>query len=81
MSYSSDYFAYRASVVLEREDPPFYALVMAAMRKADSTNLPRLIAAFPDVWADLYARYHAPLGLLETDPPLLRERLLAEAAG
>lgn len=43
---------------------PFYALVMAAMRRADSTNLPKLQAAFPDVWDELDARYNAPGGLL-----------------
>ena len=55
---------YHQSIELAKRDPPFYALIMAAMRKADSTNLPKLREAFPDVWLELNARYHAPGGLL-----------------
>lgn len=43
---------------------PFYAVLQAAMRQADSYNLEKLRTAFPEVWADLQARYHAPRGLL-----------------
>jgi len=50
-----------------RNDPPFYALIMAAMRKADSSNTDKLAAAFPDVWGELKARYHAPGGLLPSE--------------
>jgi hypothetical protein len=49
-------------------DPPFYALIMAAMRKADSRNLVWLKAAFPDTYDELYARYNAPDGRLPSDP-------------
>ena len=45
-------------------DPPFYALIMAAMRKADTRNLNMLKAAFPGVWKELEARYKAPDGFL-----------------
>lgn len=42
----------------------FYALVMVLMRNADSDNLAKLKAAWPEVWAELRERYNAPQGLL-----------------
>lgn len=42
----------------------FYALIMTAMRNADTSNLAKLKAAWPDVWIELEARYNAPSGLL-----------------
>lgn len=45
----------------------FHALLMAAMRNADSTNAADLRAAFPQVWTELQARYHAPGGILPGD--------------
>jgi hypothetical protein len=56
---------YQVSLELEREGRPFYALIMAAMRGADSDNLERLRRQWPEVWAELRARYDAPGGLLE----------------
>lgn len=56
---------YRASLEIGRMDPPFYALVMAAMRKADTYNFAKLSAAFPEVRDELQARYDAPGGLLD----------------
>ena len=70
MSYYSDWFAYSASVELLKNDPPFYGLIMAAMRKADSTNAAILKAAFPEVWDDFQARYFAPGGILDPDSEL-----------
>ena len=49
------------------DDEPFYALIMAAMRKADSDNLVALIAAFPETYDELTARYNAPGGLLANE--------------
>lgn len=46
---------------------PFYGLIMAAMRRADTNNLERLKRAFPQVWAELEARYNAPGGFIEGD--------------
>jgi|GEM_PF-1625367 len=57
-------YDYRRSQQLEAEDVGFHALVMAAMRRADSTNLELLQMAWPDVWRELQARYHAPGGVL-----------------
>ena len=63
-------FDYEASkTILALEDWPFFALVMAAMRRADTDNMARLTQAFPEVAAELEARYWAPYGgTLPTDP-------------
>lgn len=62
---------YNISRALDRNDVPFYALIMAAMRRADSANLAALKLVFPQVWDELQARYHLPGGLLagETTNP------------
>jgi hypothetical protein len=57
-------FDYHASRAISEHDPPFYALIMSAMRKADTTNAAKLRLAFPDTWRELQARYDAPGGLL-----------------
>ena len=48
-------------------DPSFYAIIMAAMRKADTRNLRHLKAAFPGVWNELQERYVAPGGFLSME--------------
>lgn len=58
---------YHVSKKLAAGDPPFYSLIMAAMRKADTANLTKLQRAFPDVWIELQRRYDAPLGALPED--------------
>jgi len=42
----------------------FYALLMAAMRNADSDNERALRTMWPETWNELQARYSAPGGLL-----------------
>ena len=42
----------------------FYALLMTCIRRADSDNLEALREAFPEVYAELHARYKAPGGIL-----------------
>ncbi len=56
---------YQESRQLERADVSFYGLIMAAMRRADTDNLQLLRGAFPKVWDELQARYHAPGGILQ----------------
>lgn len=51
-------FDYQASKRIA--DYPFYAIIMAAMRKADSTNIEKLKAAFPEIWNELEERYNTP---------------------
>jgi hypothetical protein len=47
---------------------PFYALIMAAMRKADTDNLEKLRRAFPATHDELVQRYSAPAGYLPHEP-------------
>lgn len=63
-------FEYRLSKEVDALGAPFYALVMAAMRQADTANAAALRAAFPEVWVEFQQRYDAPRGLLpgEKDP-------------
>lgn len=60
-------YDYHVSCKLVRDDVPFYALIMAAMRRADTENEAILRSAYPDVWDEVYARYHATGGCLEGD--------------
>ena len=57
-------YDYRYSQNKELAMAPFYALIMAAMRQADDENKALLQRAWPEVWAELYKRYHAPGGIL-----------------
>ena len=56
--------AYRYSLTIGHDDDLYYGLIMAAMRGADNDNAAKLQAAWPEVWAELQTRYHAPAGLL-----------------
>jgi len=58
---------YRTSLEIQRQDYPFYALIMAAMRKADSYNMVKLKFAFPAVHGELDRRYNAGEGILKGD--------------
>lgn len=55
---------YLISKELFENDPPFSALIMAAMRKADPSNLSLLKLAWPEIWKELQARYNALGGWL-----------------
>jgi hypothetical protein len=61
-------YDYRAAREISKTDPPFYALIMAAMQKADTWNAALLRSAFPQVWAEVDARYNARGGILPSDP-------------
>lgn len=50
-----------------QRDWDFSALIMAAMRKADTGNFAALAEAFPAIAAELQARYDAPGGALNDD--------------
>ena len=63
------YFDYKRSLEVSAEGYPFYALVMALMREADSDNLGKLQQAFPEIWQELKARYAAPGGFLDGELP------------
>ncbi len=53
--------------IIASRDVPFYALIMAAMRNADTANLEKLKSTFPLTWKELEARYNAPGGNLKGD--------------
>lgn len=59
--------AYQVSRELAAMDPPFSALIFAAIRKADSENTARLKMAFPELVEEMQARYWAPGGVLESE--------------
>jgi hypothetical protein len=62
-------YDYEVGRIISGHDYPFYALIQAAMRKADRTDHAKLAYAFPEVAEELQARYDAPGGVLPTDPP------------
>jgi hypothetical protein len=47
------------------------------MMRADSINVMRLRAAWPDVWDELQARYDAPGAVLDSDGEVLRAKVFA----
>ncbi len=55
---------YQCSLRINIQDDPFYALIMAAFRQADTDNLEKLKSAFPETWEEYKARYHAPFGVI-----------------
>ena len=57
-------YDYNVAKRIEMQGYPFYALIQAAMRQADTDNLERLKQAFPDVWSELQQRYNARAGKL-----------------
>ena len=58
------HYDYTIGREITMRDYPFYALIQAAMRQADTDNAEKLREAFPDTWTELRARYNAPKGLL-----------------
>lgn len=58
---------YEVSKFIAMQDYPFYALVMATMRQADTMNKIQLQRAFPTTWEELCARYDSPSGRLLGD--------------
>jgi len=59
------YHEYKRSQEMNGMDFPFYGLIMAAMRQADSFNLIKLQQSFPETWNELQNRHNAPGGKLE----------------
>lgn len=58
------WYDYDVSRRIVAEDFPFAALIMAAARQADSSNMELLLRAFPQIVGELGQRYNAPGGLL-----------------
>lgn len=56
------FFDYTVSRDIAQHDYPFAALIMAAMRRADTFNSEMLRRAFPDIHEELQERYHSAGG-------------------
>jgi len=73
--------SYHKALRLHRRDEPFYALIMAAMLKADSDNIAKLREAWPHVHEELDRRYNARrLGVLPEDGQVNMEVLAEQVA-
>ena len=59
--------SYEVSLEISKGDPPFSALIMSAMRKADTKNTVLLKMAFPEIWDELQERYWTPGGLIASE--------------
>lgn len=57
-------FSYDVSREIDAMNPPFDALIMAAMRKADDNNMDMLKDCWPELHRELQARYNSPGGIL-----------------
>ncbi len=73
------YFDYEMSKRIAAEDYPFYALIMAAMRQADTDNLAQLKQAFPEAYAELMYRYNSPGGSHPMDRPAPEDIFITES--
>lgn len=71
-------YDYRVSLKIGRSDPPFYSLIMAALRKADTVNSNKINAMWPELYAEFAERYHAPAGVIESDGITVQELLAWE---
>ena len=60
-------YDYEMSQRINARGYPFYALIAAAMRQADTDNLEKLKAMYPIVWQDLRWRYNSPGGVLPSE--------------
>jgi hypothetical protein len=74
-------FDYRFSRALDDLDVPFHGLLMAAIRKADTENFQKFRACWPQIVAELEARYNVPGGLLPGESVELTAEGLKRAPG
>lgn len=56
---------FKQGVQLLQNDTQFYALMFAAILKADSKNTLRLKNAYPELWQETWKRWDSPGGLLD----------------
>lgn len=57
------HYDYELSKQITAQSYPFYSIVMAAIRQADTSNAMRLKVAFPG-YQELQERYNSPGGLI-----------------
>ncbi len=58
-------YEYEQSKKIAAQGYPFYALMGALMRAADTRNTELLRQCWPDIWESMQRRYNAPLGVVE----------------
>ncbi len=63
------HYEYIESLRISANDPGFYALLMAAILKADSDNYRKLHNAWPELIEERQKRYDAPGGYLPGEEP------------
>lgn len=61
--FNLSWHSYLASKEVERRDFPFYAIIVAAMKKADDDNLRALKHVFPGLFEQALERYNQPMGM------------------
>ena len=61
------FYDYNISREIASNDYPFYSLIMAAMRGADTHNVMLLKQVFPVIHHELVERYNAPGGRLSNE--------------
>ncbi|MBA7569365.1 hypothetical protein ES708_11104 [subsurface metagenome] len=67
-------YDYRLSLELSKDDPTFSALIMAAMRKADTDDMSRLVLEWPEIYQEFQARFNTPGGFLTDEEAEVEER-------
>ena len=60
-------YDYQKSQEIASKDYPFYSLIMAAMRQADSRNIEKLKYMFLETYDELEQRYNSPGGILKKE--------------
>jgi hypothetical protein len=58
-------YDYQKSKEIALEYYPFNALIMAAMRQADTNNMALLNLVYPQIYQEFIERYNAPGGMIE----------------
>lgn len=51
---------YKESLKMAANDYSFTAIIMAAMRKADTQNISKLRIMYPEIWEELLTLYNTP---------------------
>ena len=71
---------YLCSQAISAGDPPFYALLFAMIRKADSENASKICRCWPEKFREMQRRYNAPGGIIALGEEL-PEDLIVKASG
>ena len=61
-------YDYQVSKYITDQDYPFYALLLALYRQADTANQAKITRMWPDQVAEFHARYDAPGAVLPGEP-------------